>query len=138
MIVVTADTNVYISGLVFGGVPRQFLNAARVGQFRLAISAPIKAEIVRVLRDKFLWSSSALSDLEQQMARLTVVVEPAQTIEAVPNDPDDDRIVECAVEARAAFIVTGDNDLLRLGRYGSIQIVKVATFLEMLQNATLP
>lgn len=138
MIVVTADTNVYISGLVFGGVPRQFLNAARVGQFRLAISAPIKAEIVRVLRDKFLWSSSALSDLEQQMARLTVVVEPAQTIEAVPDDPDDDRIVECAVEARAAFIVTGDNDLLRLGRYGSIQIVKVATFLEMLQNATLP
>ena len=138
MIVVTADTNVYISGLVFGGVPRQFLNAARVGQFRLAISAPIKAEIVRVLRDKFLWSSSALSDLEQQIARLTVVVEPAQTIEAVPDDPDDDRIVECAVEARAAFIVTGDNDLLRLGRYGSIQIVKVATFLEMLQNATLP
>ena len=67
MIVVTADTNVCISGLVFGGAPRQFLNAARAGMCRLAISAPIMTEIVRVLREKFRWSPQALSDLERQM-----------------------------------------------------------------------
>ena len=62
MIVATADSNIYISALQFGGVPRQFLNAARNGAFQVAISDPIIAEIRGVLRDKFHWSEEMLNE----------------------------------------------------------------------------
>jgi hypothetical protein len=56
---VTADSNIYISALVFAGRPLQFFDAARTGVFRLAISDPLLAEIHRVLRDKFRWLADA-------------------------------------------------------------------------------
>ena len=59
----------------------------------------------------------------------------AASIDAVVTDPDDNRVLECAVAAGLRFIVTGDNDLLRLGSYAEIQIVKVADFLELIRPA---
>lgn len=56
MIIVTADTNVYVSGLQFGGIPLTFLEHARAGAFRLAVSAPLLAELREVLHIKFAWS----------------------------------------------------------------------------------
>jgi predicted nucleic acid-binding protein len=44
VIIVTADTNVYVSGLEFGGVPRGFLDHARAGAFRLAVSESLLGE----------------------------------------------------------------------------------------------
>jgi hypothetical protein len=49
VIVVTADTNVYVSGLAFGGTPLAFLDHARAGAFRLAVSEPLLAEVRGVL-----------------------------------------------------------------------------------------
>jgi hypothetical protein len=46
------------------------------------------------------------------------LVNPTTIIHAIPEDPDDNRVLECAVEVRSLFIVTGDADLLRLGQYG--------------------
>lgn len=89
MIGVTADTNVYISALEFGGQPRQILIAARRGVIRLDISAPLLTEISRVLRDKFAWSEDRLQSLALRLTRLTSLVQPTQTINAVPEDPDD-------------------------------------------------
>jgi len=130
--IVTADTNVYVSGLAFGGVPLQFLNHARAGAFRLAISAAILGEIRRVLGDKFLWQQDALDGVSAQLARFTLLVQPTQAIAAIKDDPDDDRILECAVEAGSDFIVSGDNHLLRLGSYSGIRILKVANFMLLL------
>jgi predicted nucleic acid-binding protein len=50
---VTADTNIYISGLIFTGPPRQFLMQAEAGRFRLAISDALLEELGRILRAKF-------------------------------------------------------------------------------------
>ena len=52
----------------------------------------------------------------------------------IKEDPDDDRILECAVSAGAEYIVTGDKDLLRLKQYDSIRIVNVADFLDVVQG----
>lgn len=56
MIRVTADSNIYISALHFGGAPDKFLDLARTGVIHLSISDDILAEVTRVLRDKFGWS----------------------------------------------------------------------------------
>jgi predicted nucleic acid-binding protein len=54
---------------------------------------------------------------------------PAQKLNVIEEDPPDNRILECAVEGRSEYIVTRDNDLLRLFSYGGTKIIKVADFL---------
>jgi putative PIN family toxin of toxin-antitoxin system len=132
VIIVTADTNVFVSGLEFGGVPLDFLDHARAGAFRLAVSGPLLAELREVLRLKFAWSEEAITAALSQLDDCSVHVQPAETLDVIQDDPDDNRILECAVAAQAGFIVSGDNHLLRLGRYRSIRILKVADFMALL------
>ena len=61
MVGVTADTNVYISALNFGGAPDKLLDMVRAGEIELHISGDILAEVMRVLRDKFHWLDEALT-----------------------------------------------------------------------------
>jgi putative PIN family toxin of toxin-antitoxin system len=129
---VTADSNIYISALVFAGRPLQFLDAARAGVLRLAVSDALLAEVYRILRDKFRWPPEDLAEAATDLADFTVRVSPTQIIDAVPEDPDDNRVLECAVEAGSQFIVTGDAALLRLAQYGGIQIVRVADFMALI------
>jgi predicted nucleic acid-binding protein len=86
---VTADTNIFISALVFGGVPQRFLEAARRGQFRLDLSPAILAETLRVLAEKFGWSQPMLDMAERRLSEIVAIVHPTITIDAVPADPDD-------------------------------------------------
>jgi len=131
---VTADSNIYISGLVFAGLPLQFLDAARAGRFQLSLSSPLLDEILRVLRDKFLWPQTRLDELSARLDKFTQHIHPAVTLDVVKNDPDDNRVLECAVAAGSQYIVTGDTDLLDLGHYSGIQIVRVADFMKLLPS----
>jgi uncharacterized protein len=126
----TADSNIYISALQFRGQPERFLDLARTGAIDLAISAPIIAEIERVLRNKFKWPDDQVRAIEPRLSAFTRRVIPTETLDVVKDDPDDNRILECAKAAGSDYVVTGDDDLLRLGHYAGIQIVKVSDFLD--------
>lgn len=132
MFEVTADTNIYISGLVFAGPPRRFLREAQAGRFRLAISDALLEELSRILRAKFAWSDEEIREVVALLSDCTVHVQPGERLDVVDADPDDNRVLECAVAAGSRFIVTGDSDLLRLGAYAGIRILKVADFLELI------
>ena len=129
MLKATADSNIYISALQFGGQPLRFLELARSGAIELAISPPIIAEVERVLRDKFKWSDDRAREIAPRLLAFTKYVLPLEALDVVKDDPDDNRILECAKAAGSDFVVTGDDDLLRLGKYADIQIVKVSDFL---------
>jgi putative PIN family toxin of toxin-antitoxin system len=129
VITVTADTNIYVSGLQFGGIPLKFLDHARSGALLLAVSGPLLAEIREVLRIKFTWSDDEVTAAFFQLEQCSVLVHPTETPDAVPGDIDDNRVLECAVAAQAEFIVTGDNHLLRLNSFRNIRILKVADFM---------
>lgn len=102
---------------------------ARAGEIQLSISDEILAEVTRVLRDKFGWSQEALDVAVKQINSFTHRVMPTQKINAVNDDPTDNRILECAVTGASDYIVTGDQHLLRLGQFASVKIVRVAEFL---------
>ena len=127
---VTLDTNVYVSAFEFQGMGRRLLHMAVDGDIEVAVSSAIIRETLRVLREKFDWDGYRLNDAKQQILGLARLVEPAQTLDAVKDDPDDNRIVECAVEAGSAYIVTKDKDLLRMGEYGGIKMIRPADFLK--------
>lgn len=129
---VTADTNIYVSALHFGGLPRQFLNAAVAGAFRLAASPPLLAELRRVLQAKFVWTDHQIDEALDVLADSIQLVHPTQTLNVVADDPDDNRILECALEAGSHHIVTGDRHLLSLGAYSGIRILRVAEFMALL------
>jgi putative PIN family toxin of toxin-antitoxin system len=128
---IVLDTNVIVSALVFGGVPRGVLELAEAGQCEFFYSAPIQSEVRRVLSEKFDWPSAMLNEVLPVLWRAGQLVVPRTTLQAVPDDPDDDRIIECAVEAQAQVIVSGDRHLLTLRKYKSIAIVTPRQFLEL-------
>lgn len=132
MIIVTADTNIDVSALHFGGLPLVLLDHARAGAFRLAASIPLLAEIYEILQRKFAWPEVEITAALSQLDACTIHVHPTETLHVVQDDPDDDRILECAVAAQAGFIVSGDRHLLRLGRYRGIHILKAADFMSLL------
>jgi len=125
------DTNVIVSALVFGGVPRTVLELADAGRFGFFYSEPIKAEVQRVLAEKFDWSPTALREVLPVIWSMGTLSAPRVSVAAVRDDPDDNRILECALEAEAHFIVSGDRHLLALKTYHSISIVTPRRFLEL-------
>ena len=136
MIVATADSNVYVSALQFGGVPRRLLNAARAGAFRLAISEALIAEIRGVLLEKFHWTEEMVAEATTTLRSFAQLVHPTRMLRVVTEDPDDDRVLECAAASESQFIISGDKHLLRLVQYESIRILKVAEFAALIP--TLP
>lgn len=74
MIEVTADTNIYISGLIFAGPPRRFIQEAQAGRFRLAISDALLEELTRILRAKFAWSNEEIREAVTLLSGCTVRV----------------------------------------------------------------
>ena len=127
---VTFDSNVYVSALEFGGICARLIGMARAGDFRIDVSEPIISEVVTVLREDFHWEPYRLHDARQRIAALGNTVTPTQTLQVVKEDPYDDRVLECAVEAGSECIVTRDKDLLRLKEYRGIGIVTPEQFLE--------
>ena len=71
-----------------------------------------------------------MAEADRLIRGFTELVAPTRRLAVVAADPDDDRILECAVAAGAQVIVSGDKDLLRLGKFEGIEIVTVAAFLE--------
>ena len=127
---IVLDTNVIVSALVFGGVPRTVLELAESGQCELFYSEPIQNEVRRVLAEKFNWTSAMLHEVLPVVWNMGELVTPRIAVHVVRDDPDDDGILECAIAANASFIVSGDRHLLALRNYKSISIVNPRQFLE--------
>ena len=129
---VTADTNIIISGLNFSGNPRRILNLAEAGVIHLAVSDAILNEVASVLRrEKFGWPEAEIELALNQISRFAEHVEPKQRIDVITEDPTDNRILECAAASGSEYLVTGDNHLLKLGKFAGMKIVNPSDFLEI-------
>jgi putative PIN family toxin of toxin-antitoxin system len=125
---VAFDTNILVSALNFGGPPGALLLAASAGAFPLFSSTVLQAELLEVLEMRFDWEPERLTGLQQRLARLWTLVEPSEIVTDC-TDPDDNRVLECALACQATHIVTGDRDLLALDPFRTVRIVQAAKFL---------
>jgi putative PIN family toxin of toxin-antitoxin system len=133
-VLVTADTNIWISAFNFSGNPRRLIVMAAEGKIDLAICDDIIRETRRILGTRFHWSPEPIDVAEMDMRAISRHVIPRVRLDVVKDDPDDNRIVECAVSSHSDFLVTGDKDLLRLGAYDAIRMITVADFLETMKG----
>jgi uncharacterized protein len=132
---VTLDTNVLVSALGWFGKPHEILDRAISGEFELVISYDQFDELSRVLNyDKFGFTEEEKDTFKSLLFEKATFVKPKHKITAVPDDPSDNIILECAVDGNADFIITGDPHLLDLVKYGSIFILKPRQFLSILNK----
>ena len=128
---ITVDTNIYVSALNFGSRPAlRLLDMADARVLTIDISAHIEEELVRVLREDFAWDGYRLHFVIERLRKLTNRVTPTESI-AIVDDPDDNKIIECALAGNSEYIVTNDNALLRIESYAGIQIVRTADYLRL-------
>ena len=137
MLRVTADTNIYVSALNFGGKPERLLRLAEAGKIQLVISDHILTEIANTLRgEKFAWPEPEIEKAIRQLSRIAELVEPTEILDVIKAKTSDNRILECAAAAKADYIVTGDTrHILPLGSFRGKPITKVADFLRQLEAA---
>jgi len=122
---VVFDTNIFISALAIpGGVAEKAVSRVIEGRDELVISPQIIKEVLTVLSAKFGRDREALSHVAVILSELGELVEPKQTVRALRDDPDK-RILECAIFGKADVIVTGDKEMLRLGKYSRVKIIRV-------------
>ena len=125
---IVVDTNVVISGVFFGGNPRQIVEAIVDGTINAYATAEIVDEYMGIIESMIDRKQGRLSQsiLSPFFSSLKMI--ESKTVVAVSRDPDDDKFIECAIDSEALYVVSGDNDLLDIGQYKGIQIITAKEF----------
>ncbi|NTU44219.1 MAG: putative toxin-antitoxin system toxin component, PIN family [Chlorobiaceae bacterium] len=130
---IVCDTNVLISGFLFGGNPREVLQLCSLGKVINCISPAIIDEVEEVLhRPKFTLSSEQVYRIIGLFRDTFTMVIPENPVDFITIDPDDNRILEAAEAASAQIIVSGDKHLLELVSWKDIHILSPGDFLRAL------
>jgi putative PIN family toxin of toxin-antitoxin system len=142
MVSAVFDTSVLVSAFLTrhqsGGVTSKLLRFAAEGAIQLHLSADIIGETLATLvRNR---RAQANYRYTPQMAEAfcgalfdlaSIIEDPLPTPGAVPRDPDDDKIIACAIAASTEYIVSRDHDLLSLGAYAGVTIIAPEPFLRI-------
>lgn len=128
---IVLDTNIYISAIIFGGNPRTCLELARNKELELFVSREILVELAAKLRLKFHWKEADIHNAIEGILVFTNLIKPKQSINIIKDDPKDNIILECALEIKADYIISGDKKhLLSLDKFKNIPIITAKTFLD--------
>jgi putative PIN family toxin of toxin-antitoxin system len=136
---VVLDTNVLIGALLSAkGAPAEIVRRWQAEVFRVIISPPLLAEFKRVTAyahgQKYLRQpQEEVAAFLRRLGTVATLVEPDFSLSVITKDPEDDRVLECALAGDAAYVVSGNKHLLELQRYNNIIILNPVGFLAVLQ-----
>lgn len=123
--VVTFDTNILLSATLWDGSVAQKLLFNLIRQeIKIYSTAKILSEYQEVLRRDFDFSDEEVSEIMEKVFAFVTLVKPTMTINIVKEDPDDNVIIECALESNSKYIITYDKHLLNLKEYQGIRIIR--------------
>ncbi len=128
------DTNVFVTALLRGTVPRRIYDAFLDGEFTPVFSPETLAELLEVLTRPALQALMSQTEVQTFLDTIqhdTLLVRPRRHVRAC-RDPKDDIFLDSAIAGRADCIVTGDRDLLALDPFRDIRILRPAEFLRHL------
>jgi putative PIN family toxin of toxin-antitoxin system len=132
---VVLDTNVLISGVFFGGAPREVLELWRDGRIQIVLSSEILNEYSRVAAR--LTEEHKGVDAAPFLRLLAVageIVQARASDEQITEDPDDDKFFACALTARVEVIVSGDGHLKRASGWQGIEVFTPAAFVRRMHG----
>ena len=132
---VVLDTNALISATLWhNSSARKTLLLLRGQEARFYTSKAILEEYEQAIRRDFTEMIESLPGLIRDIMAISTLAEPSSRLHVVKEDPDDDKIIECAVAAGAEFIITYDSHLLKLREYGGIRILTPESMRRLLKQ----
>lgn len=127
---VVIDTNVLISGVFFGGFPREILSAVVSQKIIACVTTEIINEYEEIVQEMIRRKQGHINKaILSPLIKVMEIIEPVTQVE-ICRDPDDNKFLECAKDSHAFYIVSGDKDLLVIKQYENIQIVTAKNFCE--------
>lgn len=125
---IVIDTNVLISAVFFGGKPRIIIEAIVDGILNAVATTEIIEEYLEVIDEMISRKQGKLDKtIITPLIKKMKVIHP-QTSIRISRDSDDDKFIECAVDAGAMYIISGDKDLLDILEYQNVKIVTANEF----------
>ena len=131
---VVIDTNVWISGLVFGGNPEKIIRLFIEGQITIVSAEELLSELRRKIIQRFPLFIPNLNLLEASIREDALFVKLGIVQIAASRDIEDNMFIETAIVSQAKFIISGDNDLTDIESFQNIRIIKPADFLKLLHE----
>jgi len=128
---IVLDTNVFISGIFFGGPPLQILKFWRKSDVRIILTKKIVEEYQRI--GEQLSAKYPSINIEPIIELFTIFGEFVETkgiSESICEDPDDNKFIECAIASQSKLIVSGDKHLLKISGYKDIEVLKPRDFID--------
>jgi putative PIN family toxin of toxin-antitoxin system len=132
---VVLDTNTLISGLLWDGNEAEIIEKAENKEIKLFISPKLIEELEGVLkREKFCkklkGKEYTVDKAVSKIALIATLIEPTRKIDVIKEDPEDNRVLECAISAKVDVIISGDSHLLNLKAYLGIDIITASEFIK--------
>lgn len=125
---IVLDTNIYIAAAIYKGLSRQILDFIFENSLiTLFISEEILQELYDKLDTKFHWPDERISFYLDDIKIMAKLVSSSEKLSVISRDPDDNKILECAVSGNADLIVTLDQDLIKLKKFRGIGIIHPKT-----------
>lgn len=120
---IVCDTNVIVSGFMFSGNERELIRRIIKGEYVNYTSRPLILEFASVIaRRKFGLDETEQERMIKILVDSSLTIETKTRIHAIKEDLADNRVLECAVDSQAGYIISGDQHLLKLGKYKGITI----------------
>ncbi len=128
---VVFDTNVLLSAFLTEGLCSKLLLRAKRGEFDLYLCPFILHEFRDKLKNKIKATPIEIREaisLVTEAASMTAPEISDVRVYKASRDPDDDKVIACAVSVGADYIVTGDSDLRQIGSYGAVRMISPRSF----------
>ena len=129
---ITVDTNILISAFIYPGMTVvKIFDMIADGRLRLGLSEDILREFAGVCVRKFDYEPEDAIRYTEIIRQNTEIVRPKERVCVIRDEPDN-RIIECAAEFKADYIISGDKHILEVKKYKGIQILPPAEFIKRL------
>lgn len=127
---VVLDTNVTISAFFWNGSPRAIYELINKDKLEMLLSSEMEKEFIRVLSySKFGLTAKEILPFVRYLRLNSELITTTSNVSAITSDPTDNIFLECALDGKADYIISGDRHLLDLKTYRDIQILKPKDFL---------
>jgi putative PIN family toxin of toxin-antitoxin system len=130
---VVADTNVIVSALFWRGNESKIIDLVEKGKIKLFTSVALLDELKKVLGyERFGLGEKTVDDNVKYILTISEISSPKRRLKIIREDPADDKVLECALEGKVRYIVSGDMHLLRLRKFRGIRIIRAKELLNIL------
>ena len=124
--------------MLWGGKPAAIIEASKDGKVSILMSEEIAQELSQVLAypkiEKIYHGTLRREDLVEQVLETAKFVKVTNRLQVIKEHPADNKFLECAIAAKAKYVVSGDKHLLKVAAYKKIKILSVNSFLQLIEN----